>query len=828
MTVFLSGCTTPGTDFDVVKVVATVTRNGGDYTITPTGESGYEMHVVVGTLSVQALEMDIDSQAIKSLYKINDKDRIQYYRNINDGGVLGRIKGWWQRTEGASSIKFNSVSDLELAQNGQFGFTLPTISEIGNINYLGQAVESFDLTNNSLRIPNYGLGIYSAVIPEECFKPNGVEPGYLVLNDPTKEHLNGITVTVDGVVSHKNTAFVIYDGEYKVVVLTNEPATLQDDDMKTIKVSLQLIKPTSDVIKLSDTYYNSADDYYTAYGYGMKQQLTSGTANLIANVETAVESALQKTLDAIPGSSILKSFDSVSEFFDGSEVPSISESIENSFFMESMKTAYDKKSTVYATTWNIFSQQVNGMGHPGFLIIGSDTVNINDGMNSHEWDLVEKAFFGYDRMWPFPHVDPIFDESQRLQLIRQMQADSDAWVNSHGLDDFYNTWKLASNVVSFSGPVFAVQIVDDSFIGIFDTKTMNAMKSLLDLEWNEELPSVTMEDLDNFRADLQSSVEATIQEIIPQYIGTAMSGIEENLTDLNRAIEELNSVVLELQLQMKDVQNYLKTLIPTTPAVSIFAYQVPTPVYSKILGPTGDFIQADPTTSFSAACTVSIGDTTNWTLSAGYPRAIIITESDGTLTIPLQADTFGTYVLRQDMIGEDNLTVGDTVKTYFEAQVTNGTDTLTSRTGVYYTRVVRSWLADAVTGLGIVIDDLTASNDELQAAINFLTSQNSPFSGGNQTNMDSFFATLSVKDSAGEDLYVLSPKKNFKMGPEDSEVLIWEVTIFQDKPYTISIVLGNSTTDVLVRYSTSINKADAKWYSPSTWWAKMKDFVEPD
>ena len=64
-----TGCVTPTTDFDTVKVVVTVTRNGGDYTLNPTGESGYQMHAVVGTLSIEALGLDIDTQAMVNTYK---------------------------------------------------------------------------------------------------------------------------------------------------------------------------------------------------------------------------------------------------------------------------------------------------------------------------------------------------------------------------------------------------------------------------------------------------------------------------------------------------------------------------------------------------------------------------------------------------------------------------------------------------------------------------------------------------------------------------------------------------------------------------------------
>ncbi|GAH13194.1 unnamed protein product, partial [marine sediment metagenome] len=122
-----------------------------------------------------------------------------------------------------------------------------------------------------------------------------------------------------------------------------------------------------------------------------------------------------------------------------------------------------------------------------------------------------------------------------------------------------------------------------------------------------------------------------------------------------------------------------------------FAYQIPSPVFTKIIGETGDFIQADPTSSFSAAVTVAVGDPTNWTLSTGHPRAIIQTQSHGTLTVVLQYDAvMGVYLLRQDMIGVENLSVGDTVKTYFEAKITNGSANMTAHTLTYYTRICKS------------------------------------------------------------------------------------------------------------------------------------------
>lgn len=819
VTMCFSGCTTPGTNFDTVKVVASITRNGGDYKIAPTGESGYAMHVVIGTLSISALGMDINEQKIKNAYKINTNNYAQYYRNLYGKGLTARFKAWLQR-EKTGGMKLNSVSDLQQATDtGEtFGFSLPDIQELGITNFLGQPMESFGLSNGTYKIPDFGLGIYSATIPPENFK-DGVTPGYLVLNDPINNPtFNGIHVYVDGKEDHKNTAFVVYDGNYKVVVLTNEPATLDSDSLKSVSVSLELIKV--DLPKASDAFCSDANTYWNAYGDGLKAQLMSGTTSLLSNMQTAVDSAISQALDAIPGGQLVKSFDSVSKFFVG-PTKSIEDSWSEAYFMDRLKNVvYPQKDSIYKNSWGIFRYQMNGVH---YLTDISGGVNIDDGISSSEWTIIEQGYFGYNApvLW-WVHYNPIVDPTL---LENQIFADDQAYINSHGLNDFYTCWTSTGTLVPFSGPVFSMQIINNSFLAIFDTKTMAAMKSLLNLKWDDTLTSITAADLDKWRSDLTTDITTTVQQLIPDYIATQLTGIQENFTSINNEIQNMNSEILETQLQLTNLQTYIKTLLPTTPSVAIFAYEVPLPVFTEIVSRQTGFLQADPTSVFSAACSVSIGK--NWTLSPGYPRAVVITESKGTLYVPLQQDPFtGSWVLRQDMVGVENLTIGDTIRTYFEAKATNGTANLTSKTNVYYTRVVRNWLSEEIDRLGLIIDNMSANNSELQQALDYLTNQNSPFSGGNTSQEESFFATLTVKDDSGNDLYVLSPTKNFKMKENDSQVLSWDVTIYQGKPYNITIVLGNSTTNVITHYSTGINKADVSFFHPTTWWTGIKRYFK--
>ncbi len=809
VTLTLSGCITPGTEFDTVKIVATVTRNGGDFTISPTGESGMQLHVVTGTLSISALGQDIDQQGIKSTYNSVNDEINQLYTNKNGGGFLGRIKGWWERTYTDGGLEVNSVNDLAISDiRNALGLNFADLTEIGHINYGGSAQEIFNMDSTSVyTMPNYGLGIYTVKIPASCFKNNKVEPGYLVVNDYYSDRPDtGIKITPEG----KSTGFVIYDGsDYHIVVLTNEPAFLTNET-KTLRASVKLMKPSGTAI--ADTITSSYSSYYEVYSYEIQRDLNDATTNVKSNIETLFSQASSTLLSAIPGAVIVKGLDSIREKFE--EPSKIDEQKRKGWsnLKNAIKQIYNSREDIasydtYTQSWSTLVSQTSNL-HKYFE---KKKVDITNGINSGEWDTIKTAY-GYKetniQTWTAGLISSYYDAVRDENVIyNAMDQDISVFNSQNHLENFYQAYLQRVDTASYSGPIMHMQMIDDSYFTTFDAKAKEKFSYLLDLDFADVLPAFNMSDLDDLREDLKTEITTVIEAYVPDYITDGLKGVKTDIENNTRQLQELNFEILELKVTLNDLSAFIKRAIPDIPTVSIFAYQTPSPVFTKIIGEEGDFIQADPTSSFSGSCSVVIGDTTNWSLTTGYPRAVVITQSRGTKYIPLEENTVtGSYHLRRDMVGANNLTVGDIVKTYFEVKVHNTTDNLTATTNTYYTRVEKSWLSEALDRLGIDIDNLKEAQDEVQEAINWLSFDVTPFESGNKSALDPYFSTLTVYNEEGEELYVKEARKNFRMDTYDSEILIWEVRIFQDEPYSLEINVGNATDSSVVNYSTSINK----------------------
>ncbi|MEF8806142.1 MAG: hypothetical protein V5A63_18885 [Bacteroides sp.] len=814
-TVCLSGCVTPDKKFDTVKIVATVTRNGGDYTLSETGEQGYQLHVVTGTLSIEALGQTVDTQSIKTQYTNAQDNYKQYYTNMYGGGTVGSIKGWYHRLTDSDGINFNTVRDLKWSSGvNDYSIQFPTLDEIGLINYAGSDKQVFNYDRNeTIPMSNFGLAIYSAKIPRGKFPNSNPTSGYVALTDPTDNSLDtGVHVTPDS----ENTGFLMWDGsDYRIVVLSHSPAFLKDTE-QTISATVTLVKP--DLESGSSTVYRDTSSFLQVYSDYLEDDFTHTTGKLSTNIDNAVSNAVSSAFSNIPGGAFVKTLD---EFGD-----SLSEDVEESDLEvegleKKIKTVCQRKS-VFTTSYKLLDNIFDDITWKKRFDVLGHYINLDDGCSDKDADYMSYMFTS-------PNVVPVLDNNpayaQKSAFLSKYQKDMNNYLESHNLENIYRNLMTSGNTVSYSGKVFTISNIGDSHWGVFDPRTEESIKHILDFE---DVSNVDTEDLEEVKEDILNGVDARVQQAIPESLAIKLSNMEENLSDTNDMLRKMNQKLLEVEMRLNDMKSFVKSKIPKEPLVEIVPYQTPTRVYTKIINKTGDFVQANPTSSFSSSCSVSVGDTKNWSMSTGYPRAVIKTQSKGTIYVTLQQDSAtGSYILRKDMVGEKNLSVGDTVRTYFEAQVENATgSTLTDTSKVYYTRVQRSWLSDALNRMGLTIDDLSNATEILEEAESWMNHEESPYNGGNSSSLDNFYGEITVKNIDGNELYVKSPRKNFKMQENDSQHLVWEARIFKDEPYSINIVIGNETSSNIVSYSTQINSGEKSMWNPFNWGTLVKEYVK--
>ena len=804
--VSLMGCTTPGTDFDTVKVVATITRNGGDYELTPSGESGYDLHVVSGTLSIEALGLDFDSQSIETKYDTSVYNNKKFLQNMYGGGITGMIKGWWSRMK--QGIHFNTVDDLSIADYGTLGnLELPTIEELGMINYLGDSQQSFNLNStNTYLIPSFGAGIYSATIPRSLFPNNNPVPGYIVMNDPDDKYDYGVKVSPSGT----STGFVMYDGyDYRIIVITNSIAKASDRETK-VWASVSLFKP--DLVSGTKTTFRTSSEFLGAWSEYMERDLKSSSTNALTNIDTVITNSVSTAMENVPGYGITKTFKDIKNALASTYVVS---EYERKNFEEDIGILAEDSGKVFKNAYNSIKASLDGVYVKKSWSFTGDRIDFSNGLSKTEKDLIVWSYTsteGDEKGLRYRTIQAMMD----LDLKNYMQKQLDSLYSSFCSGKF-------GDVVSWSGNLLSFQIVDNSQLAILDASTREAIKTLSDIDFFESVPTLNMSDLEEFAKDLKADITAEVTALIPDYVVDNMRDVEQQVTNLSSEIEKLNAIVFKFEQRLEEIRSYVHSMIPDTISPSIFPYQTPPAVFTKIIDDFGDFLQADPTSSFSSSCSVSVPD--GWSLSTGYPRAVIITQSDGTRIVTLQQDsTTGSYLLRTDMIGSENLTVGDTVKTYFEVKVTNGTANASKVSSVYYTRIEKSWLSEELDRLGIVIDGILDTQEEIQTAVNWLNFDDDIFEGGNQSSLEPFYATLTVKDEDGSELYVKNSRKSFKLDSYDSETLVWEVIIYENEPYSLYISVGNNTEDAVVTYSDTLNTGKTSWWNPMDWGTKIRSY----
>ena len=806
----LSGCVTPGKDFDTVKIIATVTRNGGDYTLEPTGESGYELNVAIATMSIEALNLDIDQQEIKTQYKTAEDNYQQLTRNMYGGGVLGRIKGWWHRMK--DGYHTNTIGDLTWADGGGFfDINLPVLDKYDALDYLGVANNAFELNiSNTESIADYGLGIYTATIPRAEFPNAFPEPGWILMNNPDTPTDNGLTMTPEG----QNTGYVMWDGtDYQIVVLTNTPA-FASSRPKNIYVSLVMIKP--DGLKASQTVFNDASDYYSVFEDGMKDDLDKASSNLKNNLDTTLSTAVDTAFSSVPGYGIAKSFSDVTSLMTPDGTPDyVKKELKDALEMLS-----DDRGKVYKTAWAQLKKDIDGATitmNLGWGLFGgySVTIDVDNGLTDKEIKGIIDAYSNTGVWWVFGNE--VLDNYGTL-----MSCIKDDWEN-HMLKalSVNNIQSKAMNgeygdILKWSDTLMSFRLIDDAYLGVFDSAGISGIKEILDMDWAKD--SVDIPTLDYIR-DVVKDVVAEIEVVIPDWLTESISGIEEDVSVIEDELDAVKSDILVIMKELKDISIFMESLVPTSPKVSIFAYQVPGPVFTKITGENNsDYAESDPSAVFSATVSVVVGG--NYTLDTGYPRAVVDTRRHGVLNIVLEHDTVtDVYILRKDMIGVDNFTIGDTVKTHFEVSASNATNTLTARTLTYYTRICKSWMQDF---LDLIID---GPGDFINGTEPWFDYDENPFFGGNTSGLESFNAVLTVTNKDGEELYIRSPRKNFKMKQNDSEYLVWEVMIFEDEEYQINIVVGNATVDGIVSYTSSINDDTKSMWNPLNWGTKIREWI---
>jgi hypothetical protein len=143
--------------------------------------------------------------------------------------------------------------------------------------------------------------------------------------------------------------------------------------------------------------------------------------------------------------SIVKSYDTIASLFNP-DTPTFSDSLHKTNFLNNLHKIYDDKS-IYPISWSKFKSHIHGISHPF-----GDPVNMNQPLGSWAWEMIEKAYFGYERMWPFPSVAPIRPEDPYHRAIKDaMNQDLANYIKTHDLESFLIHGRILKSRLLFQG-----------------------------------------------------------------------------------------------------------------------------------------------------------------------------------------------------------------------------------------------------------------------------------------------------------------------------------------------------------------------------------------
>ena len=214
-----SGCVTPGTDFDELKIVCTVTRDG----------SSYDIYTAIGAKSIQALGMTLDTQAIGDIKEQN----IESY-NSRLKSNFGWFGSLWER--GSRGVHFNTVGDLELSL---LDWGLPQLPDFENPLALNL---TSDIIDGPFSLADLAVEVYTADLSSTFSGP-----GWIV----TK---------VETTPSGENYGYVVYDGSgYQLVIISS---TAREGKQKVIKASVGMYQlDSASLASVGNGWYDTTSSY---------------------------------------------------------------------------------------------------------------------------------------------------------------------------------------------------------------------------------------------------------------------------------------------------------------------------------------------------------------------------------------------------------------------------------------------------------------------------------------------------------------------------------------------------------------------------------------
>jgi len=293
---------------------------------------------------------------------------------------------------------------------------------------------------------------------------------------------------------------------------------------------------------------------------------------------------------------------------------------------------------------------------------------------------------------------------------------------------------------------------------------------------------------------------------------------------IDPATGQMTEMMQQMQLILDNLKLYTMPVIPKAPALD---FVVTDPIPTSYIKSQWDIFSS--MLPLFSSMDVSLGDPTNWTVSSA--TATYSSESTPAQTINLEkVGTTNQYIMNLASLGsgsESNgfnlLQVGDTYKFFYTITAWNNsdhTDTITKTSTTYYCKVIKNLLQDMIYNLTKQVNSITSqwnsTEAELETLRNLLNNKFNPFDNPTQNGEDSY-AIITVKDSSGNDVTILSPRKSFNIADNGSIDVSWDVTVFQDKPYTVTIVVGNSTSDSVATYTGGINTKTTSLSNPFDW-----------
>lgn len=788
----LSGCLTPFKDLDELKVEARI-RNT---------DNNIKLYTAISQKSLQALDFDFTIESIEARHKSNVD---AYYKNMGFWEIL-KTKIW--------RIKPNTAEDLFFSQNfkllerdGYFEDWIP-------FNLTGKIITK---SNPIFNIANYSSGIFIKDITD-AFKD--IERDKYP-NKEVRWTTTNVTVT-DGV-----GIVVDWNGKYKLIGVSKATAN-STNRAQIIKATFTAIPILEDDIEDAGLTWDEFDEKVKAYkdesidAFRDRIKVSTGLSSVVVSAikNKLYDLLVMKTVYPLLNSNMFTRYfadilaEKRDELAKREWEDKVTISINNSKqFTRTYKYLTDKFGG-QKITWAYRNKNNWEDAIPKHKNYNSKTHRITDPPSTISYDieaiavcLSNKGYWNKDLWW---EADPSFPD----ELSGKWAKDRAEEFNKHFNDDLLDFNLSDWNILDFGGmpttgeaEYFSINVAAVAGFGnatnfILGACDPDRITDMFDIALDKIDDWVLKKSIENLTNDLLDKMDELENNIKVKFLNLIREESGVNIAILNKpaAIWVLpDDIPDELLDSLGENETFMSALLQPHYTLQVIVHNYSNPLNKSEIFLNWLAIEG----SWSSSSGSGIKEVYNSTNAKSFNY----------ITIPISDIPF-TYK-ENDVI---DVTFKATANYVNDTQIAEITiedcrvrvDPILNIFGDLYTKI-KSML-NAFDSINTTVNNMNSTVNKFIDKVNDITG-NIGFGGEGER----YTATITVLNDKLERVPVLLSTRTFKLEENQTQTVSWDVPIFRDEEYTITITIKDDEGKTVAEDVQTVNQKMYSLWKPDTW-----------